>query len=192
MTILLLGLLIFLGAHSVRIYADNWRGAMRERIGVNTWKGAYSLLSAAGFLLIVWGFGLARQTPLVIWTPPLFMRHAAALLTLISFILVAATYVPGNNIKATLHHPMLLGVKLWAFAHLLANGELADLVLFGSFLAWAIACYSAARKRDRLAGTSYPAGTMSATVIAVVAGIAVWAAFAFWLHSAWIGVRPFG
>ena len=191
MTILILGLLVFLGVHSTRIFADGWRAAQLKRLGEGAWKGIYSLLSFAGFALIVWGVGLARQEPVVLWMPPVAMRHIAALLTLIAFVLLAAAYVPRNAIKARVHHPMVLAVKVWAFAHLLANGKLADLVLFGAFLAWAVACYIAARKRDRAAGAQYPAGTPGGTAAAVVAGAAAWAAFTFWLHGALIGVRPF-
>ena len=192
MTVLILGLLLFLGVHSTRIFADGWRTAQLKRLGEGPWKGIYSLLSIAGFALIIWGFGLARQQPEILWTPPVAMRHVAALLTLIAFMLLVAAYVPRNAIKARLHHPMVLAVKTWAFAHLLSNGKLADLVLFGVFLAWAVASFIAARKRDRAAGTQYPAGTAAGTAITVVVGAAVWAGFAFWAHGALIGVRPFG
>jgi uncharacterized membrane protein len=192
MTILVLGLLIFLGLHSVRIVADPWRSAMRARLGEGAWKGLYSLLSLAGFALLIWGYGQARQTPVVLWTPPVSMRHLAALLTAIAFILITAAYVPRNAIKAKLHHPMVLGVKTWALAHLLANGTLADVLLFGSFLAWAVVLFAVSRRRDRANGTVYPAGTASGTTITVVVGLLAWAAFAFWLHGMLIGVRPFG
>jgi uncharacterized membrane protein len=192
MTILVLGLLIFLGVHSVRIVADPWRGAMRARLGESAWKGIYSLLALAGFALLIWGYGQARQAPVVLWTPPVAMRHMAALLTAIAFVFIAAAYVPRNGIKARLHHPMLLGVKTWALAHLLANGTLADMLLFGGFLVWAVVCFASSRRRDRANGTVYPAGTASGTAITVVAGLAAWAAFAFWLHGMLIGVRPFG
>jgi uncharacterized membrane protein len=192
MTYLILGLIVFLGLHSVRIVADDWRTAQVKRLGENTWKGLYSLLSIAGFGLIVWGFGLARQQPVALWVAPVAMRHIAALLTLVSFVLLAATYVPGNAIKARLHHPMLLGVKVWAFAHLLCNGTLAEILLFGAFLAWAVPCYIAAKKRDRAAGRQYPAGTAGGTAAAVVAGLAAWVGFTFWGHAMLIGVRPFG
>ena len=192
MTVLILGLIIFLGAHSTRIVADGWRTAQLKRLGEGAWKGIYSLISLAGFGLIVWGFSLARQQPVVLWTPPVAMRHVAALLTLIAFVLLAAAYVPRNAIKARLHHPMVLAVKTWAFAHLLANGTLADLLLFGAFLAWAVVCYIAERKRDRAALTQYPAGTAGGTAATVAVGIAAWVLFAFWLHGLLIGVRPFG
>lgn len=192
MTILILGLLIFLGVHSTRIIADDWRTAQMKRLGEGAWKGLYALLSIAGFGLIIWGFGLARQQSPVLWLPPVGMRHVAALLTLIAFVMLVAAYVPRNAIKSSLHHPMLLAVKVWAFAHLLANGKLADLVLFGAFLGWAVVCFIAARRRDRAAGTQYPPGSPGGTAVTVIVGAAAWAVFAFWLHGALIGVRPFG
>ena len=191
MAVLILGLIVFLGVHSTRIFAEDWRTTQRKRLGENAWKGIYSVVSVVGFGLIVWGFGLVRQEPVVLWTPPVAMRHVAALLTLVAFVLLVATYVPRNAIKSRIHHPMLLSVKVWALAHLLANGKLADVLLFGAFLAWAVACFIAAQKRDRAAGAQYPAGTTGATAATVAIGVAVWAAFAFWLHGVLIGVRPF-
>jgi len=126
---------LFLGVHSVRIVADGWRTQTLARMGEMPWKGLYSLVSAVGLALIVWGYGLARQQPVVLWVPPIGMRHAAALLTLIAFVLLAATYVPRNAIKARLHHPMVLGVKVWALAHLLSNGNLADVLSVWQLLA---------------------------------------------------------
>ncbi|MBC7704164.1 MAG: NnrU family protein, partial [Rhodoferax sp.] len=161
-------------------------------IGARPWKGVYSIASIVGFGLIVWGFGLARQQPVQLWSPPPGMRHLAALLTLIAFILLAAAYVPGNGIKARVHHPMVLAVKIWALAHLLANGNLAHVLLFGSFLVWAVLNFSAARRRDRLAGTVYAPGKTPATITTVVVGAAAWALFAFLLHGLLMGVRPLG
>jgi uncharacterized membrane protein len=192
MAILILGLVLFLGVHSVRIGADGWRTATIARIGEKPWKGLYSLASIAGFALIVWGFGLARRNPVYLWESPMGMRHLAGLLMLVAFILLVATYVPRNAIKAKLHHPMVLSVKVWALAHLLANGNLADVVLFGSFLGWAVFSFRAARRRDREVGTVYPPGTVAGTAVTVVVGIAVWALFAFWAHGFLFGVRPFG
>jgi uncharacterized membrane protein len=191
MTILILGLVLFLGVHSTRVVADGWRSAQIARIGAGPWKLGYAVLSLIGFYLLLWGYGMARQTPVVLWNPPLAMRHVAGLLTLIAFVLLAATYVPRNGIKARLHHPMVLSIKLWAFAHLLANGTLADVLLFGSFLAWAVLTYRAARGRDRAAGIRYPAGSIAGTLATVAVGIAAWALFAFWLHGRLIGVQPF-
>lgn len=191
MATLVLGLAIFLGVHSVRIFADGWRTRQRAKHGDKLWKLGYTVLSLIGFGLILWGYGMARHEAPILWHSPVAMRHIASLLTLISFILLAATYVPRNGIKARMHHPMVLGVAVWAFAHLLANGTVADLLLFGSFFVWAILSYLAARSRDRLANTAYPAGTPGGTFAAVVAGSIAWIAFAFWLHGALIGVPPF-
>lgn len=192
MAILVLGLLIFLGVHSVRIVAEPWRTRMRASMGEQGWKGVYSLAALVGLVLVIWGYGQARQVPVVLWVPPVGMRHLAGLLNLVAFIFLAASHVPNNGIKARVHHPMLIGVKTWAVAHLLANGNLADVVLFGAFLLWAVVDFISARRRDRAAGTVYPPGTARGTVIAIVAGVAVWALFAFWLHGVLIGVRPFG
>ena len=189
---LITGLVLFLGVHSTRIFANDWRNQTLTRMGEKPFKGVYSLLSLTGFVLLVWGYGQARQQGVMLWNPPTATRHLAALLTLVSFVLLAAAYVPGNQIKAKLHHPMVLGTKVWAFAHLLANGSLADTVLFGSFLLWAVVLFAASRKRDRREQTVYPAGTAGMTAVTVVAGIAAWVAFAFWLHRVLIGVSPFG
>jgi uncharacterized membrane protein len=192
MTLLIVGLVLFLGVHSLRIFADRWRTAQIARLGEGPWKGLYSLASIVGFVLLVWGFGRARAATVLLWNPPFWTHYVAAVLTLIAFVLVVAAYVPGTRIKSWLHHPMVLGVKVWAFAHLISNGTLADVVLFGSFLVWAIADFASARKRDRIAGTVYPPGTIGKDVVAVVIGVVAWAVFAFWLHGWWIGVKPLG
>jgi uncharacterized membrane protein len=192
MTLLIVGLLAFLGVHSVRIAADDWRSSQIARHGLKTWKGVYSLIALVGLVLIVWGYDMARQSPLIIYSPPAGLRQLGSLLTVPAFILLAAAYVPRTRIKHAVGHPMILGVKLWAFAHLLANGALADLVLFGSFLVWAVFDFSAARRRDRAASTVYQAGPLSRDAVAILVGLGVWAVFAFWLHDALIGVRPFG
>ena len=192
MTLLILGLVIFLGVHSTRVFAEDWRSAQQARLGEKAWKGAYSLASLLGLVLLVWGYGLARQTPVPLWTPSIGMRHLASLLTLVSFIFLAAAYVPRNAIKARLGHPMTLGVKVWALGHLLANHTLADLLLFGGFLVWAVLSFRAARARDRAAGTVRPAGTAAGTALTVVVGVGAWVVFALWLHGPLIGVKPFG
>ncbi len=189
---LIAGLLLFLGVHSTRVFANDWRNQTLARIGEKPFKGIYALLSLAGFVLLLWGYGQARQLGVMLWNPPVFTRHLAAVLTLIAFVLLTATYVPGNQIKAKLHHPMVLGTKVWALAHLLANGGLADTVLFGGFLMWSVLLFAASRRRDRRERTVYAAGTASATAITVVVGVVAWAVFAFWLHRMLIGVSPFG
>ena len=191
MALLIVGLVIFLGVHSVRMVAENWRQAQLARLGEPAWKLVFSLLSAAGLALLIWGYGIARHAPLFLWHPPMGMRHVAGLLTLLAFVFLACAYVPRNHVKARLHHPMVLGVAIWAAAHLLANGTLADVLLFGSFFLWAVASFIAARRRDRVAGTIYAAGTVRATLMAVLGGTVAWAVFAFWLHGVLIGVRAF-
>ncbi len=192
MTVLIIGLILFLGVHSVRIFAEGWRTAQIAQRGEGAWKGLYSVTSIVGFGLIIWGYGLARAEPTVLWAPQPWARHLAALLMLFAFILLAAAYVPKNGIKAWVHHPMVLGVKVWALAHLLANHTLADLLLFGSFLVWAVLDFRAARQRDRAAGNADVRGTVAGTLIAVVAGLVAYVVFAFWLHTWLFGVRPMG
>ena len=192
MAILVLGLVLFLGVHSLRIFANEWRTRTISARGEKFYKGLYTLVSLAGFALIVWGYGLARHDPVVLWNPPRGMNHLAALLMLFSFVLLVAAYVPRNAIKAKLHHPMILGVKVWALAHLLANGMLADVVLFGAFLVWAVFDFRAARQRDRAGNVQYAAGTAKGTTIAVVVGLVAYGVFAVWLHGPLSGVRPFG
>jgi uncharacterized membrane protein len=190
MSVLILGLLIFLGVHSLRIFADGWRSRQIARLGEKPWKGLSALVSIIGFVLICWGFGLARQHPVLLYVPPLWLRHLNALFTLVAFVLVTAYLVPRNHLKAKLGHPMVLGVKVWAFGHLLATGMLHDVVLFGAFLAWAIVLFMVSRRRDRMAGTVYPAGSIKGDILTVVIGIAAWLAFGLWLHLRLIGVNP--
>lgn len=191
MAILILGLIVFLGGHSLRIVAGDWRARQVTRLGEARWKLLYSVIAFAGLALIVWGYGEARTAPVPLWQPPVWTRHFAALLTLPAFILVAAAYVPGTRIKAAIGHPMVAGVALWALAHLLANGTLADLLLFGGFLAWAVVDFASARRRDRAAGQVYAKGPAVRDAAAVAAGTVAWLLFALYLHLWWIGVRPF-
>lgn len=192
MTLMILGLLIFLGTHSVRMFAPAWRDAQQVRLGVTGWKGVYSVLSVAGLALIIWGYGDARLDPVFVWAPPVWTRHLAALLTLPAFVLLVAAYLPGTRMRERIGHPMVVGVKLWAFAHLLANGTLADILLFGGLLVWAIANFAISRRRDRGTGVVRPKGKLSRDGIAIAIGLIVWFLFATKLHLALIGVRPFG
>ena len=192
MTWLIAGLVIFLGVHSLRIFGDGFRSAQIARLGPNLWKALYSLVSLAGFALIIWGFAEARQNPVFVWTPPFWMHYATMVLVLLAFILIAAAYVPGNRIKAAIGHPMVAGVKTWAFGHLLSAFSLAGFVLFGAFFVWAILDYAASRRRDRAAGVVYPAGTAAGDALTCAVGAATWFVFAFWLHGPLIGVAPFG
>lgn len=192
MTLLITGLILFLGIHSSRIFGENIRLGLINKLGANGWKGVYSLIALVGFVFIIYGYGMARESPVALWSPPVWTRHLAALLTLPAFVMIAASQIPGTHLRAKLKHPMVLGVKLWAIAHLLANGTVHDVVLFGAFLLWAVLSFRAARQRDRAAGTVYTAVGGLRDGIAVVVGVGAWIAFAFYLHAAWIGVRPFG
>jgi uncharacterized membrane protein len=160
-------------------------------MGMPAYKGVYTLASVLGFALIVIGYGQARTAPLVLWDPPLWTRHLSALLMLFAFVLLVAAYVPGNRIKAAVKHPMILGVKIWALGHLLANGTLADVLLFGGFLVWAVFDYRAARLRDRRQGSAVAPPTLAGTVATLVIGVVLWAAFAMYLHAWLFGVSPF-
>lgn len=190
MSVLILGLLIFLGVHSLRIFADDWRSRQIARLGAKRWKALFALVSLTGFVLLCWGFGLARQHPVVLYVPPLALRHLNALFTLIAFVLFFAAWVPRNHFKSKLGHPQVLAVKVWAFGHLLATGMLHDVVLFGAFLLWAVVLFVVSRRRDRKAGTVYPAGTLRGDALTLVIGVAAWLAFVFWLHLWLIGVSP--
>jgi uncharacterized membrane protein len=190
MTILILGLVVFLGAHSVRIFAEDWRGRLISRLGEGAWKGLYSAASAIGFILIIWGFAIARRSPAVLWVSPEWLKHLAIALNLVAFILFAAYLVPAGRMKARLGHPMLLSIKVWAFAHLLANGTLPDVLLFGGFLVWAIADFAASRRRDRALGVVRVAGPARNDAIAVVLGVVIWAVILWRLHQWVIGVSP--
>lgn len=187
---LIAGLLLFIANHSIRLVAPGWRQRFIDNYGANTWKVLYSLFSLAGLCLIVFGYGATRDNPVFLWNPPLATRHVAILFTWIAFILLAASGIKGNHFKAKIGHPMYAGVKVWAFAHLIANGRLGDVVLFGAFMLWAVAGFSLSRRRDRRDGISHPAGQLSRTALTVLAGTVAWAVFTFWLHRVLIGVPP--
>ena len=190
MGILLLGLVLFLGVHSISIVAPRWREAARRRLGEGGWKGLHGLVSLLGFGLIVYGFALARRESLVLYYPPQWLRYATLLLMLPVFPLLIAAYLPGR-IKAAAKHPMLAAVKLWAFAHLLANGSLPDVLLFGGFLAWAVADRISLKHR-----APQPSGAVAGSpwndVIAVVLGLALYALTVGWAHVWLFGVAPLG
>jgi len=195
MTQLILGLILFLGAHSVRIFADDWRTRTIAARGEKAFKGVYTLLALLGFYLLVVGYGAARLETVALWNPPVFTKHISILLMLFSSILLMAAYVPRNHLKMRLGHPMVLSVKVWALSHLLANGNLADLLLFGSFLMWAVLNFRSARARDRVLlaenqSTDQP--KMLATLITLVGGMAIWALITFVLHAKVVGVAPMG
>ena len=189
MFFLVLGLLLFLGTHSMRIQGDALRDQLIESVGPTRFKAIYALASLLGFFLLVYGFGVARDTPVVLWTPPPAMKHLAYLLTLLAMVLMAAVYVPRNAIKAKLHHPMVLSVKVWALAHVLANGTLAHLVLFGSMLIWSVSLFKASRARDKRNQVVYAPGNKGSTILTLEIGIAMWLVFVGWAHGWLIGVQ---
>jgi uncharacterized membrane protein len=189
---LLFGLALFLGIHSLQSLAPQWRQGAQQRWGALGYKAVYAAVSLLGLYLLVQGYGLARLDPVVLWTPPRGMQHATILLMWLAMVLLLATYVPGNQIKAKLRHPMTLSVKVWALGHLLSNGNLADVLLFGGFLIWSVLVFRAARKRDRLNLHSAPEGKLLGTLLAVVVGTGVWAAFLMGGWHVWlVGVMPF-
>jgi uncharacterized membrane protein len=191
MSLLIIGLIIFLGSHSSRIFAEPWRNHMIDRLGEVKWKGLYTIVSLIGLVLLVIGYGQARQAPIVLWQPATYLIHISILLNLVAFIFLAASSPSNNAIRLKLKHPMILGVKVWALAHLLANGTLVDLILFGSFLLWAVLDFRSARKRPIHMPEKAVIST-KATITVVVTGIVVWAAFIFGLHQYLIGVSPLG
>ena len=191
MSLLIIGLIIFLGSHSSRIFAEPWRNHMIDRLGEVKWKGLYTITSLIGLVLVVIGYGQARQAPIVLWQPATYLIHIAILLNLVAFIFLAGSSPSNNAIRLKLKHPMILGVKVWALAHLLANGTLVDLILFGSFLLWAVLDFRSARKRP-IHMPEKAVISIKATITVVVTGIVVWAAFIFGLHQYLIGVSPLG
>jgi uncharacterized membrane protein len=190
MSMLLLGLALFLGVHSVSIVAPAWRDAMAARLGAGAWKGLYSLVSLAGFVLLLKGYALARLEPSLVWVPPTGLRHVAALLMLPVFPLLFAAYLPGR-IRDAAKHPMLAAVKFWALAHLLANGMLADIVLFGSLLVWAVLDRISMKRRAPRATPAAPPKPYN-DVLAILLGLTVYALFVMGAHQMLFGVAPFG
>jgi uncharacterized membrane protein len=174
MSYLVVGLIVFLGIHSVSIIAPGWRDARQAKMGEGPWKGLYSVISIVGFGLVIYGYGLARQQPDVLYTPV--------------FPLLLAAYLPGR-LKRAAKHPMLLAVKFWALAHLLANGSLADVLLFGGFLVWAVTDRISMKHRVQRPLPGAPPSPMN-DVIAIVVGLVIYALFVFWAHAWLIGVAP--
>lgn len=189
MLLLFLGLILFLGMHSVSIVAESFRDRMAAKSEV-AWKAIYGLVAIAGFVLVIRGYAAARLDPIVLYSPPVWLGHLASLLLLPVFVLFFAPYLPGR-IKTATKHPQLIAAKLWAVAHLLVNGTVADVVLFGSVLAWAVADRISLKRRTPRPLPGAPESALN-DVILVVIGLGAYAAFAFWLHAAWIGVAPFG
>jgi len=191
MPLLIVGLVLFLGVHSVAIVSPGLRSRVIRGKGEMAWKGLYSLVSLAGFVMLCYGFGLARQTPVILYSPPVWLRHVALLVMLPVFPLLLAAYLPGR-IKTAAKHPMLAAVKFWALAHLLANGSLADVLLFGAFLAWAVVDRISLKRRPVLAAMRTAPQSPWNDVIAVVLGLGIYALLIVWAHSRLFGVSPLG
>jgi len=189
MALFLFGLFIFLASHSCRIFAESWRNQIIDRIGEVKWKGLYTIISLIGFIIMVIGYGQARQDTLVLWQPNAFLIYIALALNLIAFIFLAGSSPSNNAIRLKLKHPMILGVKVWALAHLLSNGTLVDLILFGSFLIWAVLDFRSARKRPIHISEQAQVST-KATMITIASGVILWAIFIFGLHQYLIGISP--
>ncbi|KXF78431.1 NnrU family protein [Paramesorhizobium deserti] len=191
MLVLILGLVIFLGIHSVRIIAPQWREAKIAEWGEGTWKGLYSVVSIIGFILIIWGFGMARQTAPILYEPPVWMRHVTLLLMVFSFIFLAMFLMPSGKLKPKIRHPMLVAIKIWAFAHLLANGDLASLVLFLSLLAWAVWDRISVKRRERAGEVAVIAsGPVINDILTIIIGLVLYVLFFWKLHEWLIGVPP--
>ena len=209
MTLLLCGLFLFIATHSVRIFAEPLRTTLVARMGEWPYKGVLAVLSLLGFWLLLTGYAQARLETWVVWTPPAFLRHIMWLLMLFALVLLVAAYVPRNHLKKRLKHPMVLSVKVWALGHLLVNGQMHQMVLFGAFLVWAVLSFRAARKRDALANalqsqgeatdatqvhneSEAPTAQWLSTLLCLVIGGAAWAALLWRFHAEWFGVSPLG
>ena len=209
MILLLCGLFLFIATHSVRIFAEPLRTSLVARMGEWPYKGVLAVFSLLGFWLLLTGYAQARLETWVIWTPPAFLRHIMWLMMLFALVLLVAAYVPRNHLKKRLKHPMVLSVKVWALAHLLVNGQMHQMVLFGAFLVWAVLSFRAARKRDALANalqsqgeatdatqvhneSEAPPAQWLSTLLCLVIGGAAWAALLWRFHAEWFGVSPLG
>ncbi|HEY0848912.1 MAG TPA: NnrU family protein [Bradyrhizobium sp.] len=191
LSVMIAGLVVFLGAHTFTTQRDA-RARMIASTGEGTYKIVYSLVSAIGLALIVWGFARYRTTGWIdVWQPPVAMKHITTALMLPAVILVVASYIRGR-IYTTLKHPMLAGIKLWAAAHLLANGDLGSIILFGAFLAWAVFDRISLKRRSDPGGPPIPVGGATNDLIAVAVGVVAYLALAFAFHPAVIGVPVIG
>ena len=191
MLLLLLGLVLFVGAHAFTM-ARGPRAALVARLGEGPYKGLYSLLALAGVVLIAVGFGQYRRSGYVpVWDPPVFTRHLSLVLVWFAFVFVAAAYLPGRIRDFAKGHPMLLGLKIWAAAHLLANGDLGSMLLFGGLLAWAIAARISTKRRSVVVDHGGPLAARAGwrnDILALVIGTAAYLVFLVWLHPVLIGV----
>ncbi|MCB1475199.1 MAG: NnrU family protein [Rhodobiaceae bacterium] len=186
MAYMIFGLILFLGVHIVPM-APDYRAGLLGRLGERGYRAGFSVVSVIGLVLIVYGYGLARSDSPVIYTPPEALRHLAMGLMIFVFILLVAAYVPGK-IREKVRHPMIAAVKIWAFAHLLANGRLAEVVLFGAFLAWAVIDRVSLKRREAAGLVTVTGGPAQNDIVSLVLGVTLYVAFLLWLHRLLIGV----
>jgi uncharacterized membrane protein len=186
---LIIGLALFLGVHSVRMVAPGYRDQLIAKRGQGVWKGIYSVLAILGFIILVWGYGQARMEAPVLYVPPIWTRHVALLLMWPALIIFLASLLPAGKIKAAVKHPMIVGIKIWAFAHLLANGDLASLLLFGSFLAWSVVNRIACKRRG---DPVHDNPVIRSDIIAAISGSLFWIWFVMQGHQLLFGVSPIG
>lgn len=191
MLLLILGLILFLGLHSLRIVAPAARQSLVERLGEGPWKIVHSLASIASLCLLIYGFGVARATTPVVWYPPVWTRHIALLLMIPAMICLIASLMPAGRIKEKVKFPLIVAVKIWALAHLIANGELSSILLFGSFLVWLVVLRISLKRRIAAGTTVLPVFVSGRyDLIAIAAGLALWVWMIFGLHEWLIGVAP--
>jgi uncharacterized membrane protein len=190
--ILILGLAVFLATH-VFVSFREMRANVIERLGLPLYRSLFAIVSLAGLALIIWGYAQYRAHDLIqLWSPPAFMRHITTGLVLFAVIFVVAAFIP-SHVRTRLKHPMLAGVKTWALAHLLSNGDLGSVLLFGTFLAWGVYARIAAKRRGDIGAAGKPAPDgWTNDIIVVILGIAVFLALGFWFHPYVIGVPVFG
>ncbi|CAN7405991.1 NnrU family protein [Rhizobium sp. LjRoot258] len=191
MTLLIVGIIIFLGLHLIRVIAPGLRQSMIDSLGERGWKIAYSIVSILSLILLIYGFGQARQVTGMLYTPPVWMAHITLTLMLLAMICLVASLLPAGHIAVKTKHPMVLSVKIWAFSHLLANGETASVLLFGAFLAWGVILRIALKRRERAGElTLRPFVSAKYDLYAVIIGVVAWALIMFKLHELLIGVAP--
>ncbi|MCW8356086.1 MULTISPECIES: NnrU family protein [Marinomonas] len=191
MLILVIGLVVFFCLHSVRLVAPHWRETIMQQHGAMRWKMRFGMITLLSTAFIVMGYLQMRVEPVWLWFPPVWTRHLAGLLVLVALFFAGSALVPNTTMKKKMGYPMLIAVKIWAFAHLISNGSLADVMVFGSFLVWSIVSFAVYRRRDRKAGVirDFESGVqydLAAFAFAMVS----WFAIAFYLHQAIIGVSP--
>lgn len=191
MAILVLGLVIFLGIHLVRVVAPGFRVRVIESRGKGTWMAIYAVVSLVGLALVIYGFGEARGETGMLYDPPVFLRHIALPLMLLAFVVLAAGFLPAGRIAVAVKHPQILAIKIWALAHLLANGETGSVLLFGSFLAWAVVLRIGLKRRERVGETVLPVFKSARhDVLAILIGLAAYVLFIWQLHEWLFGVAP--